>query len=166
MNKAWMLSAMMFLSPVTFADTELEFKGTLIADPCIVDTDTEDQVVEMGTIGAKTFINHDRSAPKPFSLYLKECDLSLGSTVSVTFSGTEESQQPGTFAVTGGAEGVAIALENTNGTPVKPDEATAATGLMSGDTQLNYVAYVQASDFSKVKEGPFESRVIFFLEYE
>ena len=165
MKKLWIINAMMLISTIAFADTELGFKGTLISDPCIVDTDKEDQTVDMGTIGAKTFINNKRSAPKSFSLYLKECDLSLGSTVSVTFSGPEESQQPGTFAVTGGAEGVAIALESTDGSPVMPDESIAA-GLTSGDTQLNYVAYVQANDFSKVKEGPFESRVIFSLEYE
>ncbi|WP_421512472.1 fimbrial protein (plasmid) [Enterobacter sp. JS8-1] len=162
----WAACALMALSFSAVADTDLQFKGVLISDPCIVDTDSEEQVVEMGTIAAKTFINHQRSAPKNFKILLKECDLSLGNTVSVTFDGKEDISQPGTFAVTGDASGVAIALEDTNGKPIKPGEELKPVQLYQGETVLNYVAYVQGSDFSKVKEGAFESKAVFFLEYE
>lgn len=161
-----LVSALMVMSSVAVADTDLQFKGILISDPCIVDTGSEDQTVEMGTIGTKTFLNHDRSAPKPFDITLKECDLSLGTTVTVKFAGTEDIDQPGTFAVTGEASGIAIALEDAEGNAIKPDVVQKPVQLHEGKTVLNYTAYVQGLDFSKVKEGSFESKAVFFLEYE
>lgn len=162
----WVACALMALSFTAMSDTDLQFKGVLISDPCIVDTDSEEQVVEMGTIAAKTFINHQRSAPKNFKILLKECDLSLGNTVSVTFDGKEDNDQPGTFAVTGDASGIAIALEEIDGKSIKPGAELRPVQLEQGETVLNYVAYVQGTDFSKVKEGAFESKAVFFLEYD
>jgi P pilus assembly protein, pilin FimA len=148
------------------ADTDVQFKGTLISEPCEVATNSVDQTVPMGTIAVATFLHQSRSSPKNFSIRLTGCDLSLGNTVAVTFSGTEDSAQPGTFATTGDAKGIAIALEDKNGTSVKPDSPMKAVDLDSGDVQLDYVAYVQAQDYSKVKEGAFESKAIFYLKYE
>jgi type 1 fimbria pilin len=161
-----MVWAVFLFSARAMADTDVQFRGTLISDPCLVETDPDGQTVDMGTIGAKTFMTHPRSAPKNFSIHLTECDLSLGNTVSVMFNGTEDGEQSGTFAVTGDAKGVAIALEDKEGTAIKPGSAMKAVPLTEGDTWLNYVAYVQGTDYSKVKEGAFESKAIFFLEYE
>ncbi|MDM3379287.1 type 1 fimbrial protein [Citrobacter sp. Cb003] len=163
---SWMLALLVSVSPLTQADTDVEFSGILVADPCEVHPDSLDQIVDFRNIPSKTFINHDRPAPKRFSIRLKECDLTLGTEVSVTFKGTEDIDQTGMFAVTGTAKGIAIALESASGEIIKPGVAMQPAGLVTGDTQLNYLAYVSGPDHSKVREGDFESTVFFFLEYQ
>lgn len=166
MKIPWIAFALHFFYISALADTDLQFKGVLISNPCNIDTESEEQVVEMGVIGAKTFINHHRSAPKIFKVILKECDLSLGKTVSVMFEGNEDDDQPGTFAVTGDAGGISIALEDTDGRPIKPGVEMNPVPLKEGEMVLNYTAYVQNLDFSKVKEGAFVSKAVFFIDYE
>lgn len=149
-----------------FSDTILEFGGTLVADPCILFTDSEHQVVDFGPIAAKSFINHSRSRAQSFVIKLAECDLSMGNSVQMTFFGEEDSEQPGTFAVTGDAAGIAIALEDSQAKPVTPGKATTSVALNNGDTQLNYRAYIQANDFDNIKVGEFTTTVVFSMEYE
>ena len=166
MKIKWLACTLLIMSSVALADTDLLFDGTLVSDPCIVDTGSEEQIIQMGTIGAKTFINHERSAPKNFKITLLECDLTLGTTLGITFSGKEDNDQLGTFAVTGDAKGIAIALEDADGKGIKPGTALKPVQLQEGETVLNFTAFVQGLDFSKVKEGSFESKAVFFLEYE
>ncbi|WP_318373709.1 fimbrial protein [Enterobacter sp.] len=153
-------------STVVGADTTIEYSGTLIADPCVVDTGSEDQIVDFGTVVKKTFINHTRSVAEPFRIRLLECDLTAGNNVAVTFNGTEASDQPNTFAVTGEAQGIAIALEDSDGNAVKPAATMKPVPLTGEETILNYRAFVQSSDYSNVREGAFESVVSFTLEYD
>lgn len=147
------------------ADTKLEFRGVLTADPCQISTDFERQEINFPAIASKTFINNPRSLPKVFFIQLKECDLSLGKSVKVTFDG-ERDQQQDAFSVTGGAKGVAIVLEDNEGKTIKPGVAMRPESLQSEDTTLEFRAYVQAKSFSEVEEGPFESIVTFTLQYE
>ncbi|WP_024547672.1 fimbrial protein [Siccibacter turicensis] len=148
------------------ADTNVEYSGTLIADPCVVDTGSEDQTVDFGTVVKKTFSNHTRSIAEPFRIRLIECDLTAGNNVAVTFNGTEANDQPGAFAVTGDAQGVAIALEDSDGNAVEPAKTMKPVPLTGEETILNYRAFVQSSDYSNVREGAFESVVSFTLEYD
>ncbi|PNF13478.1 type 1 fimbrial protein [Enterobacter cancerogenus] len=149
-----------------WADTTIEYSGTLIADPCVVDTDSEDQTVDFGTVVKKTFINHTRSVAEPFRIRLLECDLTAGNNVAVTFNGTESSDHSETFAVTGEAKGITIALEDSDGNAVKPARPMKPVPLTGEETILDYRAYVQSSDYSNVREGAFESVVSFMLEYD
>lgn len=158
--------ACLMASLSAFSDTTVEYSGTLIADPCVVDTASEDQTVDFGSVVKKTFINHTRSIAEPFRIRLIECDLTAGNNVAVTFNGPEASDQPDAFAVTGDAQGVAIALEDNSGNPVKPAKAMKPVPLSGDETILDYRAFVQSSDYSKVREGAFESVVSFTLEYD
>ncbi|WP_312927794.1 fimbrial protein [Pseudescherichia sp.] len=146
-----------------WAETTVEYSGTLIADPCVVDTGSEDQTIDFGNVVKKTFINHTRSSAEAFRIRLIECDLTAGNNVAVTFNGTEAGDQP---AVTGDARGVAIALEDGRGNPVKPALAMKPVPLSGEETILDYRAFVQSSDYSTVREGAFESVVSFTLEYD
>lgn len=151
---------------VVDADTQVEFSGALVSEPCQIAVGDEEQQVDFRAIAAKTFISHPRSAPARFSIRLAECDLSLGTQVSVTFSGQEDSSQPGTFAVTGEAKGVAIALGDGEGKDLQPEVPQKPVALQEGDVVLDYQAWVQALDFERVTEGEFTALVTFFLDYE
>ncbi len=150
----------------THADTDVYFSGNLIADPCELHVDSEDQIVDFRNVPSKTFIQYHRSERERFSIWLTECDLSLGDTVTVTFIGSEDIYQPGLFAVTGTAAGIAIALEDESGTPVKPNVPMRPSALVAGDTFLNFQAFISAPVHSRVREGDFECITTFLLEYD
>jgi type 1 fimbria pilin len=159
-------AALTSVSLPLWAETTVEFKGTLVADPCQVATDSEEQWVNFGEIPSKTFIQQKRSSPKKFQIHLTECDLSLGNSVFFTFLGATEPTQPGTFAVTGEAEGIAIALEDDEGTEIVNGKAMVAKAITGEDVWYDFRAFVQSTGYETVKEGEFESVVTFSLEYE
>ncbi|NIG46418.1 type 1 fimbrial protein [Enterobacter sp. Acro-832] len=148
------------------ADTDVEFSGTLVADPCVVDTDSQEQEIDFGNIASKTFINHESTAPKDFRIRLLECDLTLGTQVSVTFLGDESLTQPGAFAVTGDAKGIAVRIEDAEGRTVAPNRAHGAGDLLQGETVLAYRARVTAKNVSEVTEGEFMAVATFALDWE
>lgn len=152
--------------PGAYADTDVNFSGTLVADPCELHVDSEDQIVDFRNVPSKTFITSARSERERFSLRLTECDLSLGETVKVTFMGTEDASQPGLFAVTGTAAGIAIAVEEADGTPVLPNVPMRPAALTAGDTTLNFQAFISAPVHSQVQDGDFECVTTFLLEYD
>ncbi|EPK7572976.1 fimbrial protein [Klebsiella michiganensis] len=160
------LMMLLVAAPCVQADTDVHFTGNLVADPCELHVDSEDQIVDFRNVPSKTFIKYPRSEAERFSIWLTECDLSLGTTVTVTFKGTEDALQPGLFAVTGSAAGIAIALEDDSGTPVKPNVPMRPSALTAGDTFLNFQAFISAPVHSRVREGDFESMTTFLLEYD
>ena len=165
---AW--AALMLLAltatPNAYADTDVNFSGILVADPCELQVDSENQTIDFGNVPSKTFITSPRSEPERFSLRLSGCDLSLGETVTVIFMGAEDFAQPGLFAVTGTAGGIAIAVEDLSGTPVVPNIPMRPAALSTGNISLNFQAFISAPDFSRVQEGDFECVTTFLLEYD
>lgn len=148
------------------ADTDVEFSGTLVTDPCVVETESEDQTIEFNPISARRFIDHNESSPVSFSIWLRECDLSLGKQVSITFYGDKTGVNPALFAVTGTAEGIAMAITDGSGKPVLPGESQDQISLVNGDNQLMWLARIQNPVGQPVKEGEFQSVLTFSLEYE
>lgn len=153
-------------SPNAFSATTIKYSGTLIAEPCMVETGSKAQTVDFGAISNKTFISHNRTLAEPFSIRLLKCDLTAGNNVRVTFNGPEASDQPGAFLVTGEAQGVAIVIEDSSGNDVKPGVAIKPAPLTGEETLLDYRAYVQSKAASAVTEGAFEAIVSFTLEYD
>ncbi|MFP2428879.1 fimbrial protein [Enterobacter ludwigii] len=148
------------------ADTDVEFSGTLVADPCLVDTDSQEQEIDFGNIVSKTFISHESTAPKDFRIHLLECDVTLGTQVSVAFLGDESLTQPGAFAVSGDAKGIAVRIEDAEGRTVTPNREYVAAELLPGETILTYRARITATDVSEVTEGEFTAVATFALDWE
>lgn len=146
--------------------TEVEFSGTLVADPCQVDMESASQTVEMWPVATQTFINNETSGPKDFAIHLRECDLSLGSQVSVTFLGEKNILNPDLFAVDGTAEGVALTIFEHTGKRIIPGEKQKAVALIGGDMTLQWQARLQSTVGKDVTEGEYQAIVTFQLEYE
>lgn len=174
-----LLALMMILgatSQSTYAaSSDVDFEGTLVAEPCMVASgeDGASVVVDFGTISQKTFYSAygRRSWLQPFHILLTECDLSLGKEVKITFIGTEDGEQPGLLAVTSssGVAHVAVGLQTASGIDLNINKQTDSYTLNTGNTQLNFKAYVQASDEGiknkTVGMGRFEAVSTFELEY-
>jgi type 1 fimbria pilin len=155
----------LLLHPVLRADTDIHFSGILVAEPCQLATDSQDQSVDFGSIAARQFINNDQTVPTSFSLRLTDCDLSIGQSVIFTFSGDEDAMQPGLFAVAGEAKGIAILLMDEEGNKVQPGKAMSARALTDAESVFAFQAAVSAPEFSAVSAGDFTSTVMFSLEY-
>lgn len=155
----------LLLSSTLHADTDIHFSGILVAEPCQLATDSEDQTVDFGSIAARQFINSDTTVPKPFSLRLTDCDLSIGQSVIFTFTGEEDTGQPGLFAVAGEAKGIAILLMDDDGNNIQPGKAMSARSLVDADNVFAFQAAVSGPEFSAVSAGDFTSTVMFSLEY-
>lgn len=161
-----MVSLMLFFLCLSVrADTDVEFSGALIAEPCQIDSDSEDMTIEFGAIAAKTFIDHTESAPKRFSVWLRECDLELGSQVIVTFNGNKSSDNADYFAVTGLSKDIALKIVDGAGDIVKPGKQQAKHELDKGDTELQWQASIIHTSSDDVTPGDFYSTVNFLLEY-
>lgn len=153
------------VSYISRADTDIHFSGILVAEPCQLATDSEEQTVDFGSIVAKQFINNPLAPPKGFSLRLTDCDLSLGQSVTFTFTGDESTEQPGLFAVVGEAKGIAVLLMDEDEQTIRPGHAVSSLSLTGSENAFTFQAVVSGPEFSAISAGEFTSTVIFSLEY-
>lgn len=72
-----------------FAVENMYFHGALVAEPCVIPPGKEVLQLDFGTIVDKYLYMSQRTPGMPLVIQLAECDLSLGKTVLLTFSGSE-----------------------------------------------------------------------------
>jgi len=170
-----MLASVQAFAAEKQVSADVDFTGTLVAEPCVVSPgpDGDNVVVDFGTIPDKTFysIYGRRTGLQSFHILLTECDTTLSKEVKVTFTGTEDAEQPGLLAVSSssGVKHVAIGLQTHTGDDLPFNKQTQGYTLYDGNTQLNFKAYMQASDEGvanhSVGRGAFEAVSTFELEY-
>ncbi len=154
------------------AEENMRFHGTLVAEPCVIPPGEEEIQLDFGTIVDKYLYLNTRTHSQPFALHLAECDLSLGNTVSITFSGTENAKLPGLLALDGGssASGVGIGLETQEGKALPLNSASEKFRLSAGSNMINLQAYVkgepEAIQNKSIGRGTFSAVTTFTLEYE
>lgn len=165
------LLTLLMAAGVQAATTDnLRFDGTLVAEPCELDPKTTDISLDFGTVIDKYLYLNTRTHSKPLTIRLLGCDLSLGKTVSLTFKGTESVTLPGLLAVNaGGAGGIAIGMEMTDGTPLPINKATPLMVLTKDTTTLTLMNYVQGEPAAikdhKIVTGDFTAVATFALDY-
>lgn len=126
-------------------DNNLQISGTLVTEPCMLDVNNNTQTVDLGTIIEKGLYKDVRAPGVPFTISLTECDISLGNTVNLTFSGAESTALPGYLTATGtGGSGVAIGIETPEGQNLPVNEEMTGFALNDGTTDIVLQAYVQA----------------------
>jgi type 1 fimbria pilin len=169
----WMLALMAGLCAqgLSAADNML-FHGALVAEPCTLKSGDEDVNLDFGTVIDKYLYTHGRTPAKSFSLTLQDCDLSLGKTVKVTFSGNSSMELPELLALDGGsqANGIALGLETATGQPVILNKPSQGIALNGGSTSLVWQVYVQGEPTALAKKsiglGEFSAVATFGLAYE
>lgn len=151
-------------------DKEIDFFGTVVNRPCNIDSQSADQLVDMGTVIIKTLYRYEHTTPVPFSIVLTDCKTNVFNAVTVTFSGAEDGELPGKLAINNGANGAAIALFDAKGTAINLNQATDATAIQTGTTTLQFSAYVQGHPSAiknrTITEGEFSSVANFVLAYQ
>ncbi|MGM8398347.1 fimbrial protein [Enterobacter hormaechei] len=161
--------------PARAGESSIGFQGNLVEDPCSVAAgpDGENVEVDFGNVPDKNLYRmaEGRSWKKNFHILLEGCDLSLGTKVKVTFTGPEDSEQPGLLALSNqsGARHVAVAITQIDGTLIPLNKPTDSNILTKGTTTLNFSTYLSSPD-SAVKNhtigrGVIDATAIFLLSY-
>jgi type 1 fimbria pilin len=148
------------------------YRGNLVAEPCVIPPGDEEISLDFDTIIDKFLYQHTRTLGQTFEIRLTECDLTLGSLVSVTFQGTESLALPGLLALDGGSQatGVAIGLETPQARPLPLNKASDKYRLDKGTNLIALRAYVQGEPTAITNQsiglGAFTATATFNLDYE
>lgn len=170
-----MMSALLLCSASlgsAHAAENVRFHGTLIADPCQLELESEHILVDMGHIDDRFLFDHQRSLNTPFYLKVTACDLSVAQTLYISFKGTASTELEGLLAVNIGGKksGIAIGLQNAKNEAIPLDKKTKISELISGYNEILLGAYIQAEPSAvatrKVEYGYYQATTTFLLDYQ
>lgn len=171
-----MLATVIALSAVSVAQAApgnqgsgtVTFKGEIIDAPCSLAPDSVDQTIDMGQISNRVLANQGKSSSQPFTIELKDCDVTTLKTVTVAFTGQKDANNTDLLGLAGTASGAGIQLIDGNNAKISLDGVQgAATTLQNGDNTLNFAAYLQGSAAAvPVVPGDFTAITNFTLAYQ
>lgn len=153
-------------------DNNVRLHGALVAEPCVIPPGDEEIPLDFGIIIDKYLYLNTRTLGQTFEIHLEECDLTLGKTVSVTFTGTESIALPGMLALDGSSEaaGIVIGFETSSAKPLPLNQVSDKSLLQEGSNIIAFKTYVQGEPVAlrdqSIERGPFSAVATFHLEYE
>ncbi len=169
------LSAMGLLAAMLgngVAAENMRFHGALVAEPCVIPPGKEVIQLDFGSVVDKYLYLNQRTHGIPLVIQLAECDLSVGKTVSLTFSGNENPRLPGLLLPEAGSQaaGIAIGLETPEGQMLPLNQSSAKYPLRTGNSEVQLRAYVQGEPQAiaqkNITHGAFNATATFILGYE
>lgn len=172
MIKNMLISLLVGAAILPAAADNMRLHGALVAEPCTLRPGDESVELDFGTVIDKYLYLNGRTNGKAFQLHLIDCDVSLGKTVRVSFSGTESVVLPGLLALDSGsqAQGVAVGFETPANQPLKLNGWSQNSALGNGANIIAMQAYVQAEPKAiadkSIKQGAFSAVATFTLQYE
>ena len=155
----------------TSAKNNLHFTGNLIDKSCtLVAPGGLLAEVRFPTISSRDLSTQMQSGKVSMAFELENCKGSSQSqnSVKVTFTGTEDTGQPGFLALDSDsqAQGVGIGIETVDGVPVKINNNSGATFVLSdGSNTLLFNTWVQAKSGRDVTLGNFTAIATATFEY-
>lgn len=150
-------------------DNNLQFSGTLVSEPCELDPQTTDLRVDFKSIVEKDLYLNTRTRSEAFTINLLGCDTTQGNLATLTFRGTESTALPGKLAVDNTTAGIAIGLENQDGSPLTLNQPSPEMTLAQGTNSLTFQAYVmgepEAIQKQSIAPGEFTATATFEITY-
>jgi type 1 fimbria pilin len=127
------------------AADNLQIKGTLVTEPCVLEPTGNTLAIDFRTVIKKGLYKDKRTPAIPFTIALTECDTSIGKEVMLMLTGDESTALPGMLAPGGsGGTGIAIGIETPDKTPVAVNKKTSTYALQDGLTEIHLQAFVEA----------------------
>ena len=172
MSKILMLFTLLLPTSMVLAQSDVNFSGTLIREPCTLAPEDSDIEVEFGSVVLPDLYNRERAARKIFRIHLVDCDTTLANLATIQFNGEEDLSLPGLLAIGAGstAQGIAIGIETLNGETVSINQPSKSFTLSEGDSMIYLAAFVQAYESTKVDKtivvGDFNSIATFEISYQ
>lgn len=153
---------------VSAADN-MRFHGVLVAEPCTIRPGDEAISLNFGTVVDKYLYSNQRTLGKQFQIHLVDCDISLGTTANIMFTGNDSVNLPGLLAVNGNDVGIAIGLETMAGKALPLNQSSDDIPLDTGNNIITLKAYVRGEPDAitqrTIKRGEFSAVATFNLQY-
>jgi type 1 fimbria pilin len=146
--------------------------GAVIEEACVIPPGEENITLDFGSIVDTYLYQNTRTPSETFTINLTECDLSVASTVTMTFIGVESVALPGLLApdVGAGGSGIAVGLETSDGKPLPLNTPSRKVRLQPGSNAIVMNAYVQGEPDAitnhTIARGAFTATATFNLDYE
>lgn len=151
-------------------DTEMQFYGTLVADPCTVAPEDTDITLEFDEIIDKYLYLNTRTHSRPFTIHLIDCDVEGSETVTTHFGGVESATLPGYLAMTDTSTGAAVGITEADDTFLGLNKDSRPIVLSDGSISLNFKAFIEGEPAAikneTIKLGEFSATATFYLEYQ
>lgn len=142
----------LFIAAAHAHDGTVNISGIIQDNTCELAPDSQNKTVNMGTVtGAQFSRVGDFSPVKNFTLDLQNCG-PAASEATVTFSGTQDAQNPDLFALEAtedAANGLALGVYDGNGQRIVPGGTSEGVPLEPGQTSVEMVfsaRYVAVQD--------------------
>ncbi|MEQ4625805.1 type 1 fimbrial major subunit FimA [Providencia manganoxydans] len=152
----------------------VHFKGQIVNAACAVSADSTDQTVEMGQYRTAFFTAVGvRSNAVPFQIKLEDCDTTVSTTASTSFSGNASQHDNTVLSVSnigggtaGAASGVGIEISDHLGVVMKPDGSVFSTEqkLNDGANVLHFTARYKSTS-ANVTPGAADADATFTMQY-
>ncbi|CFQ34955.1 MULTISPECIES: fimbrial protein [Yersinia] len=153
----------------TWAADNMRFHGALVAEPCTIRPGDEAIALNFGTVVDKYLYSNQRTLGKQFQIHLVDCDISLGNTAKIMFTGNNNLKLPGLLSVTDADMGIGIGIETLAGRPLPLDQASEDISLNADSNIITLKAYVQGEPDAitqrTIKRGEFNAVATFSLQY-
>lgn len=150
----------------------VKMQGSIIATPCVIDTGSRDQTIDMGSIPITQIIRDGQGPVRPFVIRLVNCVLEQSNSTQsqfswqyfrITFDGPHSY---GLFDVMGQAKGVGLQIQRkSDGEIAIPGQGMSVQGLQAGTNNLIYQLRLVANHHS-LTAGLYSSQLRFKLDYE
>lgn len=166
-----LLTSLVIFNVAKAADN-VHFSGALVAEPCTLPDANSDVQLDFGSVILKSLYQYKRTKSQVFTIKLEGCDPSLMSMVNVTFEGTPNMELQNLLALdpSSTAKGVAIGLEQADGTPLNINSEGQYQQLVQGDNALNFYSYIEvepeALTNKSVTAGNFTATATFKISYQ
>lgn len=177
------VTALLLLSGTAYAEDppaavsvnggSVHFKGELVNAACAVNTESADQIVNLGQYRTAKFTKvGDTTVNIPFTIVLNDCDPAVAQAASVAFTGQIDATDKTLLAVSSGsndsaAKGVGIEILDNQSSTLTPDGASfsAAQTLIEGTNTLNFAARYKATA-ATTEPGQANADATFVMKYE
>lgn len=167
------LASPLLLGSFAQAADNLEFSGALVEAACNLHLGDEDIELNFNSVIDRYLYRYGMTPARPFELRLDDCDDSVLSRVTLSFSGTESTELPGllAFDATSMARGVAVGLQTGSGQPLAINDSNGLRmALTTGDMVIPLQAYLKieptALSNQSIELGDFKATAFFALDYD
>lgn len=148
---------------------QLDITAEVIDSPCSLQPGDEIIGIDFGNVTNKELQIYQRTPSKVFNLHLENCDLSIGKSVSVKFTGVGAVEDNRLLAISNSslANGIAIGFEYEG--RLQPLNSKGVNiNLSKGNNTLTFATFVKLlwMEESKLTLGSFNSTANFVLSYE
>lgn len=148
---------------------KIQFSGTLVNSACGLAPESSPVQVNFGEIPTSQLKDNQRAGTRHAKIILQGCDTTVAKTATVTYTpATIDPDNAALAAFTSGtAQGAGIGMVDSGNQDVKWGQAASPVNITDGETDIDFVAYLQANNASAaVTPGDFESTVNFQIDYQ